>query len=129
MQEVKILWKITYTQMWWKIIDGYMLWYLNDMFEIKLIFLRFQLYIATFQFGLMLRYSAEVVFNNFLLIYIFLYLITHVLHLSKGRIKFYLIVHFCYGRRKRWYCAHQYFTCQPPINQLSKTLSKDFNFN
>ena len=34
--------------MWGKIIDDYRLQYLNDLFEIKLIFLRFKSYVAIF---------------------------------------------------------------------------------
>ena len=50
--------------MWRKIIDGYRLEYLNDLFEIELIFLRFQLP----QFVWALRSSVWDVLINFLLI-------------------------------------------------------------
>ena len=43
-------------------------YYLNDMFDIKLIFYDPSLELQFSQFGWMLRYSVQVVFNNFLLI-------------------------------------------------------------
>ena len=48
--------------------DDYCLQYLNDLFEIKLIILRYESYIATFSIVWTLRSSVQVVFNNFLLI-------------------------------------------------------------
>ena len=60
---------INYIQMWRKIIDDYRLLYLNDVFEIKLIFLRSISRMLQFsQFVWTLSYSVWDVFNNFLLI-------------------------------------------------------------
>ena len=51
-----------------KIIDDYRLLNLNDLFGIKLIFLRSELYVAISAFVLMLRSSVRGGFYNFLLI-------------------------------------------------------------
>jgi len=55
--------------MWRKIIDDYKLYYLNDLFEIKLIFLRSKSYVAIFSICMgATNSSVWDVFNNFLLI-------------------------------------------------------------
>ena len=54
--------------MWRKIIDDYRLYYLNDLFEMKLIFLRSKSYVAIFSISMDASYSVWDVFNNFLLI-------------------------------------------------------------
>ena len=65
---LKILLNINYIQMWWKIIDDCCLQYLNDVFGIKLIFLRSKSYVAIFSICMGIRSSVCDVFNNFLLI-------------------------------------------------------------
>ena len=50
--------------MWRKKIDDYRLYYLNDLFEIKLIFSRSKSYVAIFCICM----GAKLFFNNFLLI-------------------------------------------------------------
>ena len=51
-----------------QIIDDYWLQYLNDLFGIKLIFLRSELNVATFWICMDARFLVWVVFTNFLLI-------------------------------------------------------------
>jgi len=54
--------------MWRKIIDEYRLQYLNELFEIKLIFYYPSRGLQLTEFVWMLCYSALAVFSNFLLI-------------------------------------------------------------
>ena len=54
--------------MWRKIIDDYRLYYLNDLFEIKLIFYGLSRMLQFYEFVWALSYSVWDVFNNFHLI-------------------------------------------------------------
>ena len=52
----------------WKIIDDYCFYYLNDLFGIKLIILRSELNVASFQICMDAAFFDVSRFNNFLLI-------------------------------------------------------------